>query len=417
MKLIYALILVTILSSCRVQDKKNVTPKEKFLLSPGTWNMTFDIANNKNPIDKITVRFEVDSSQNITFVNNTERIKIDDVRLLGDSILIVPKQFNSQFKGARISPIKFSGNWFNFNKKDYSIPFIAEKINDAFLTYNSADFDENKYAVTFSPNTSDEYQAVGIFYFSKDKKEQYCYGTFLTETGDYRFLEGQNIDNHLVLSCFDGSHLFTFTGKIQGDSLVNGTFNSGKHWYEPWVAKKNSTAHLHDPNTLTYLKDGYETIDINVQNLNGDTLHFNKDYYKGKVNIVTVMGTWCPNCLDEAKYFTELFMKYNAKGLNVLPVCFEISDDFTKNIQGMKRFFGFNHIPFQPYYGGQAGKSNAAKKFYMLNTIMSYPTSIFIDKKGVVRKIHTGFYGPGTGQYYENYKRETDAFVKMLLEE
>jgi len=53
----------------------------------------------------------------------------------------------------------------------------------------------------------------------------------------------------------------------------------------------------------------------------------------------------------------------------------------------------------------------------MLLKIRLFPNNIFIDKKGMVRKIHTGFYGPGTGMYYTNYVRETEALLDGLLNE
>ncbi len=55
--------------------------------------------------------------------------------------------------------------------------------------------------------------------------------------------------------------------------------------------------------------------------------------------------------------------------------------------------------------------------FSELNGISSFPTTIFIDKKGMVRKIHTGFYGPGTGDYYADYVKETEAFLNLLISE
>ena len=53
----------------------------------------------------------------------------------------------------------------------------------------------------------------------------------------------------------------------------------------------------------------------------------------------------------------------------------------------------------------------------MLNHVLSYPTTIFIDKKGVVRKIHTGFNGPATGEKYTEFKTEFEGFVGELIDE
>ena len=50
-------------------------------------------------------------------------------------------------------------------------------------------------------------------------------------------------------------------------------------------------------------------------------------------------------------------------------------------------------------------------------SLNSYPTSIFIDKKGNVRKIHTGFNGPATGDKYSEFIVEFESFVVELLSE
>ncbi|PKP41219.1 MAG: TlpA family protein disulfide reductase, partial [Bacteroidetes bacterium HGW-Bacteroidetes-10] len=46
-----------------------------------------------------------------------------------------------------------------------------------------------------------------------------------------------------------------------------------------------------------------------------------------------------------------------------------------------------------------------------------FPTTIFIDKKGVVRRIHSGFSGPGTGIHYQNFVKEFTTFVEGLIAE
>jgi hypothetical protein len=62
-------------------------------------------------------------------------------------------------------------------------------------------------------------------------------------------------------------------------------------------------------------------------------------------------------------------------------------------------------INYKIVFGGTSKKSEAAKTLPMLNHIMSYPTTIFIDRKGKIKKIQTGFNGPGTGKIYEDYKK------------
>ena len=67
--------------------------------------------------------------------------------------------------------------------------------------------------------------------------------------------------------------------------------------------------------------------------------------------------------------------------------------------------------------GGGASKKEASESFNQLNNISSFPTCLFIDKVGRVRKIHTGFYGPSTGPYYHEYTVGVKKFIEELLNE
>src|SRR5581483_4586713 len=100
---------------------------------------------------------------------------------------------------------------------------------------------------TFSPGTKDSSKAIGVF----KQKQQIVTGTFLTETGDYRYLDGVADGNELYLSCFDGAHAFLFKGTIDAKNFVTGTFYSGMHWEEKWVAKRNEKFELRDPFSLS----------------------------------------------------------------------------------------------------------------------------------------------------------------------
>ncbi|MDX1665959.1 MAG: hypothetical protein R3350_01965 [Saprospiraceae bacterium] len=65
---------------------------------------------------------------------------------------------------------------------------------------------------------------------------------------------------------------------------------------------------------------------------------------------------------------------------------------------------------------GASDKEEASENLPMLNAIISYPTLIFIDRDGRVRKIHTGFAGPATDQYQE-FKENFESTVNQLVNE
>ena len=238
----------------------------------------------------------------------------------------------------------------------------------------------------------------------------------MTETGDYRFLEGNVYNDSIYLSCFDGSHLFLFKALLKQDSLI-GTFWSGTHWEEPWVAVRNESFELTNPDSLTFLKEGYSELAFTFPNIDHDNVSLKDEKYNGKVVIVNIMGPWCPNCKDETAYLTQLYNKNHEKGLEIIALSFDKSDDFETSKQNIIKLKTFFNADYDFLIAGKADKIATAKSLPMLDHIMSYPTTVFIDKKGKIRKINTGFYGPATGAYYTRYVEQTNEFVTKLLAE
>ncbi|NNE55465.1 MAG: TlpA family protein disulfide reductase, partial [Flavobacteriales bacterium] len=330
-------------------------------------------------------------------------------------VSIVMPRYNSAFRAAVLERDSIVGSWHNLDKEDYSIPFIGVRTNDnrPWIPESHKNPESKTYSVRFSPDTENEYQAIGQFSYSKDRAT----GTFITETGDYRFLEGDITNDNLVVSCFDGAHMFLFQAEMVGDSLLDGMFYSGKHYSEPWIAVEDPEASLRDPNSITYLNDDSETIEVDVMTLDGDFTTIDQEDFEGRVTIVQIFGSWCPNCYDENEFYKELYDDYAGQGFQVIPIAFEASDDFHKNAEAVRKQFNDIGITYAAYLGGKRNKKTTSEMFPMLNQIISYPTSVYIDKMGNVRKIHTGFYGPGTGQLYIDYVNETRSFIEELLAE
>lgn len=364
--------------------------------------------------------------------NAEEKIETPPFEIIGDSIFIKSSFFNSIFKG-KISLdsygkfiTKIEGVWRNNMKPGiYEIPFIANVVDnvpkDFSLNYlsNNATYHPSifngKWEVTFSPKTTDEYKAIGVFNVNDLKLT----GTFLTETGDYRFLEGYgNTVDSASLSCFDGSHAFCFNflPNKTGDTLA-GMFYSGKHWSEPWVAVRNDRFELQNPDSLTYIKEGFDGINFSFPNLENTIVNYPSDKFDNKVTIIQIMGSWCPNCVDETKVLSGFYNSYKEKGLEVVALCFETTKDFEKSKNNVLTHKNHLEAKYDFLIAGLANTKAASEALPMLNKVMSFPTTIFIDKKGVVRKIYTGFYGPSTGKYHDQYLEQTTSFIEKLLAE
>ena len=324
-----------------------------------------------------------------------------------DSLDLVFPYFNS-FIRCKISRRGMSGYWNNLLKTDYRIPFLAKKRKIKFDVPNKNI--QGKWAVTFSTK-KDSYPGVGVFEIKPNRVN----GTFMTETGDYRFLPGYFDKDSLVLSTFNGSHAFLFKAKMTQDSL-HGTFYSGKHYQTDWVAVKDANASLRNPNTLTTIEPN-QNIQFTFPDLNGNYYSFPNHISSEQASIIMLMGSWCPNCIDEAIFFKSLQEKYGKDKLKIVAVCYEVGDSEALWRESVRKLVDKHNFPFIFLLAGKASKLLAHQHFPMLNHVMSFPTTLYVDKKGQVRKVYTGFYGPATQGYFEEFQKDTYKLLEEMMGE
>lgn len=359
----------------------------------------------------------------VEILNAEEKITCNEVSLKGDSISIRLPVFDSEIKGKFVSDTLITGAWYNYSKgSDYIVPFYAEygkpyrfKVQAAAEAIPDI---SGKWSAEFSPGKKGSYAAIGVFRQNGTEVS----GTFLTETGDYRYLEGTVTNNQLLLSCFNGSQAFLFRADLIPAGLnrelkLQGTFNSGIHFEEPWIAVKDEKAKLANPDSLTFLKPGFDKLSFSFPDLDSHLVSLSDKKFQNKVVIIQILGSWCPNCLDETVFLSEIYKKEREKGLEIIGLSFERSPEFSKARPAVQRFKEQLDAPYCFLIAGTASTSKANEALPMLNRVMSFPTAIFVDRTGKVRKIHTGFYGPGTGEYYIEFKEETTEFIDRLLAE
>jgi peroxiredoxin len=388
------------------------------ILPVGMWQGHLQLNDSTDLPFTFEVKYDMEI-YTVIFYNAEERISTNEISIKKDSVFIHMPVFDSEFKLQMGEGNTLKGVWINHARKDKNvIPFNAKK-GDFYLFHRESDYLKaidisGNWETTFSPDTKDSSKALGIFKMEGINLT----GTFLTETGDYRFLQGEQCGLYsIALSCFDGAHAFLFTGEVKGDSIVEGHFYSGAHWHEPWAAKRNDKFELRNPDSLTYLKPGFTKVDFSFKDLEGKTVSLSDAKYKNKVVIIQVMGSWCPNCMDETKFLAPFYNNYNKQGLEVIGLAFERTDDFNKAVGNVSRLKARFNANYDFLITMKTGKEQASDALPMLNGIMAFPTTIYIDKKGVVRKIYTGFNGPATGAAYTKYVEDTTNFVEKLLRE
>lgn len=349
------------------------------------------------------------------FSNGVERVEVGEVTVEGDRYVLRFPAFNNHLELRRDGD-RMSGT-LTLVKRGYEQHIPIEARPDPGYRFSAdpqAEIDvTGRWEVIFTDDEGNEGSAIGEF----DQQGSSLAGTFLTPTGDYRYLAGEVDGRTLKLSTFDGAHAFVFTATMDESGHLNGDFWSGTSWHETWEARRNFDAELPDAFSLTHLKPGYETVEFTFPNLDGEPVSLSDPRYEGKVVLVTLAGSWCPNCADEAEFLSEYYRENRHRGLEIVTLLFEHVREFEAAAQLGRELRKKHGIGFDLLIAGYSDKTDAAEALPMLNHVLAYPTMIFIDRAGEVRRIHTGFSGPGTGGHYQDFVREFNALMDELLAE
>ncbi|MFT4153768.1 peroxiredoxin family protein, partial [Parafilimonas sp.] len=237
-------------------------------------------------------------------------------------------------------------------------------------------------------------------------------------TGDNRYLEGIVSGDSLWLSGFDGIHSLLYTAKINGTNLT-GTLYSGEKAKASFTAALDSNAALPDAAAM-YVKNGEAGyLDFTFKDLDGNKVSIKDERFKNKVVVIDIMGSWCPNCMDETAFLSDYYKKNKDRGVEVISLAYELTTDFDRSKNSLLKFRNRFNVTYPILITGVsvADTLKTEKTLPQLTEIGMFPTTIILDKTGKVSKIDTGFQGPATGEYYTKYIEEFAAYINRLLAE
>jgi len=352
----------------------------------------------------------------VYLVNEPERIPIDDVIWNERELRITIPHYDSVIEAEREGE-RCRGTWKKHRGKNRLavVPFHARRGQDLPPRPMLAVLPKNlggRWAVDFS---SDELPAVGVFEQAVGSNR--LLGTFLTATGDYRFLSGHVTGAELTLSCFDGAHAFLFKALLSNDGKLTGDFYSGNWWHETWTAVRDDDAELVDAFRQTSWADRASLADIAYPDTSGRLRNLGDPELRGEAYLLQVFGSWCPNCHDEARYLVELHERYRERGLSIVALAYELTGDFERDADQVEIFARRHGVTYPMLVAGTADKGDATSALGVLDRVRSYPTTIFLSGDGRVRAIHSGFAGPATGHEHEALRREFEGLIEELLSE
>jgi thiol-disulfide isomerase/thioredoxin len=404
--IILALFLPAFLASCLETRKQG--------LKDGLWRAELTVHEKKVPVLLEVTSGDTDNPT-LYLINGEERVELTGISYRADSIEIPINAYDAVIRGYYNESL-IEGRFIrNFIDQDPGIPFSAEWGNTLRFAESSSPASadpEGKWDLLFISDSGDTIKNVGIF----SSQGQTVSGSVLTSTGDLRYLEGAVTDSGFQLSAFSGLSPYLIEVQFSGDNEFTGFLYTSRSKTR-LHGLRNDGASLPDPYSLTWLKEGYDRIGFSFPNLKGQMISPEDDAYQGKVVIISILGSWCPNCLDEMEFLVPWYRENHHRGVEIIGLAFERKDDPGYVSKVLSNLINRYNIPFEILFAGTTGAESTAKALPAINRIASYPTTIFIDKKGLVRKIHTGFNGPATGIYFEEFKRDFNRFMDQLLAE
>lgn len=350
-------------------------------------------------------------------VNGPERVRVPEVMVDGRALRMTMPGFGNRLSAKRkhdrlegeVVLVKAGG-------KEQHIPLVAVP-GESYRFFKDPHTDNadvsGRWAVTFTDQDGKKSEGIAEF----RQKFHEVTGTFLLLTGDHGYLAGEIRDNELHLSAFDGAHAFLYRATVTPSGELVGTYWSGLAWREEFAARRDEEAKLAGADSATQIRDETWVLGFTFPDESGQPVSFADRRFRNKIVIVTLAGSWCPNSHDEAAFLAPFYREQHAKGVEIVALMFEHFGDFEQAAQAVKSFRAKFEIEYPTLIAGISDKGEAAARLPQLNGVYAYPTTLFLDRRGRVRRIHTGFMGPATGVHHEELTSSFRQTVETLLAE
>jgi thiol-disulfide isomerase/thioredoxin len=248
-------------------------------------------------------------------------------------------------------------------------------------------------------------------------------GTILRVDGDTGALVGNWRGGKLVLSHFAGERPNLFEATRNADGTLAVTLNGNAHYLvvRSSEARAKGIPEPPDPSRYTNVKDPSAPFAFAFPDLTGKLVANDDPRLKGKVVILSIGGSWCPNCHDEAPFLAEVYKDYKAKGLEIVGLMFENDPDPKVARPRVQSFIKRYNVQYPMLIAGTTNPSPTSKTIAealpQLVNFGAYPTTIVLGRDGKVRSVHAGFPSPATGEEHGRFKQEQRELLERLLAE
>jgi thiol-disulfide isomerase/thioredoxin len=408
------IIFVSVFSTC----KKKADPV-------GVWRGT--IRNNSGEEVAFTLEVKREGDEIVgALVNGDDRTVSTSGSFKGDTL-----KLRYDFYDAELTAVIVGDELGGAFTRQWRKQTLARKLR-AERVIGSGDAARAASNQSTSPNSSSDISGEWVMRVGEEPKVSFwraaikqqgsgAKGTIIPVSGDWGEMTGAFENNQLTLNRFDGINCRVFKAMLTPKGALEGFVDFGL--FDPkrkvvaerlTTENKSSVASLPDPASYTRMKNPAEPFRFSFPDPDGKTISSTDERFKNKVVIVTITGSWCPNCYDEAPVLQEFYDRYRDRGLEVVALSFEYTGDAARDTRQVRAFAKRLGVKYPILYAG--GIEDAEKKLSQLDNFGAYPTAIYIGRDGKVKHIHAGFEGKATGESFTRLKAEMEALIKDLLE-
>ncbi len=340
--------------------------------------------------------------------NGLEKIALHDITVKDDQIIIPIQTYEITMELSKQNDKIYSGYLIRHNKNPIVKTAVKATQGVKHRFPSNRIKPEKDYTGRYRVEILDEDGAKSQGVLVLKQKESALTGSLLTPTGDYRYFEGFVSGNEISGVSFDGMFNYRINGTVK-ENVFEGSLLSN---YKLKISGKlDPKADLPDAYAQTQL----EKLDFAFPDLNGKMISLQGKQFAGRPVIVQFFGSWCPNCIDEMNYLIPWYKQNHKRGIDIIALAFERSLDQELAKTQLRKIQKVKQIPYTLLIAGSTAEEKPKDRIPGIKNFISFPTTIFLNKKHEVVKVHAGFTGPGTGEFFEKWKKEFNQTVDGLL--
>lgn len=375
-------------------------------LNTGPWRFELKTTYGKIPF---IIHFKKNKKGFIgTLQNGKETIQLNDISIDQNKISIPLQMYEMSLEMNLPNKGMMDGALVRHNKNPkVETPVIAvHGVRERFPgKKNPPTIDlTGRWAITLTDDQDKAESGILVF----EQTGHTLHGSILTTTGDYRYIEGYVSGSDFEAASFDGVYNYLVKGNVKNGKLEASILSSYKTKIE---GKKDQRAALPD----AYKQTQVAAMNFKFPDLKGKMVSLSDEKFKNKPVIVQFFGSWCPNCIDEMNYLIPWYKENQKRGVEIIALAFERSLDQNEAKRQLLKVQKKKALPYPLLIAGSTSQDKPADKIPGLKNFISFPTTVFLNRKHEVVKVHAGFTGPSTGEFYENWKTEFNHTVDELL--